>query len=50
MWQLIKELFQFAVKEKKWWLIPMFILLLVLSALVLLSSGSPLTPFLYPLF
>ncbi|MGC8830783.1 MAG: DUF5989 family protein [Verrucomicrobiia bacterium] len=50
MWDLIKEFFQFAIKEKKWWLIPMFILLLILSALVLLSSGSPLAPFIYPLF
>jgi len=50
MWQLIKEFFQFAIKEKKWWLIPMFILLLILSVFVLLGSGSPLAPFLYPLF
>jgi competence protein ComGC len=50
MWQLIKEIIQFAIKEKKWWLIPMFIILLIIGFLIILGAGSPIAPFLYPLF
>ncbi len=47
---LIKEFFLFIRHEKKWWLIPFIAVLLVVGALVLFASHSPLAPFLYPLF
>ncbi|UCE58135.1 MAG: hypothetical protein JSU63_11885 [Phycisphaerales bacterium] len=47
---LVKEFFLFIKHEKKWWLIPLVAVLLVVGALVLFASSSPLAPFLYPLF
>jgi hypothetical protein len=50
MWQLFKELFEFARLEKKWWLIPLLLGLALLGAFLAFSAASPLAPFLYPLF
>ena len=36
--------------RKKFWLIPIFIIMLLLGALIVLGEGSALTPFLYTLF
>ncbi len=47
---LIKEFFLFIRQEKKWWLIPLIGVLLIVGVLVLFASNSPLAPFLYPLF
>ena len=48
MWALIKEFFLFLKQEKKWWLWPLAILLLILGALILFSSTSVLAPLMYP--
>lgn len=43
MWMLIR-------RERKYWLIPLIVvLLLVVALLVLAGSAGPLAPFLYPL-
>ena len=47
---LTREFLAFIRQEKKWWLIPLVLVLLLLGALLLFSSASPLAPFLYPLF
>jgi len=47
---LIKEFFLFIKQEKKWWLVPLIAVLLLVGALVLFAGSSPLAPFLYPLF
>ena len=47
---LIKEFFLFIKHEKKWWLVPLLVVLLVVGALLVFASTSPLAPFLYPLF
>ena len=47
---LIKEFFLFIKEEKKWWLVPLIAVLLLVGALVLFAGSSPLAPFLYPLF
>ena len=49
MLALLKEFLQFLVQEKKWWLLPLVFILLALGALMVFSSGSVLSPFLYPL-
>ncbi len=49
MWPLLKEFFQFLRQEKKWWLVPLVVVLLALGVLMVVSSGSVLSPFLYPL-
>ena len=46
---LIRDFMAFIVAEKKWWMIPLILILLLLGALVLFAGSSPLAPFLYPL-
>jgi hypothetical protein len=36
--------------RKRWWLAPIMIMLLLLSALVVLTQGSAIAPFIYTLF
>lgn len=48
--KIIKEFLGFLVQNKKWWLIPLILILLVLSFLILFSEGSALAPFIYTLF
>jgi hypothetical protein len=47
---LIREFVSFLLHEKKWWLIPLVVLLLGLVGLIVLTEGSALAPFIYPLF
>jgi len=47
---IAKEYLQFLKKEKKWWLIPLLLLLLGLGALILFFDSSILAPFIYVLF
>ncbi|MCL5268738.1 MAG: DUF5989 family protein [Bacteroidetes bacterium] len=44
------ELWQFMRVRKKWWLAPILVLLLLLSALIVITQGSALAPFIYSLF
>ena len=46
---LLAELWDFLKHNKKWWLLPIFIVLGLVGVLVLLS-GSVAAPFIYPLF
>lgn len=46
---LVKEFFLFIKHEKKWWLIPLITVLLLVGALLLFAGSSPLAPFIYPL-
>ena len=48
MWRLFKECLSFAWREKKWWLIPLIVVLVSLAALILFSTGSALAAFMYP--
>jgi hypothetical protein len=43
-----KEALRFLRQEKKWWLIPLVVTVLILAALVFLTQGpAPLSPFMY---
>ncbi|MFH1747459.1 MAG: DUF5989 family protein [Planctomycetota bacterium] len=46
---MLRDLWSFLGHSKKWWLLPIIIAMLLLGALVILSSAS-LAPFIYPLF
>ncbi|MHC9541162.1 MAG: DUF5989 family protein [Vulcanimicrobiota bacterium] len=48
--KIIKEFLGFLVQNKKWWLIPLILILLILSFLIIFSEGSALAPFIYTLF
>jgi len=47
---IVVELWGFLKTRKKWWLAPIMIWLLLLSALLVLAEGSALAPFIYALF
>ena len=44
------EILSFLKDRKKFWLIPIFILLLIFGGLIVLSQGSAVAPFIYTLF
>ncbi|MEE9170121.1 MAG: DUF5989 family protein [bacterium] len=47
---IIAEFWQFLRVRKKWWLAPIVITLVLLGALIVLTEGSALAPFIYTLF
>jgi len=50
MREFILELWHFLRERKKFWLLPIIIMLVVLSGLILLTSGSVVAPFIYTIF
>jgi hypothetical protein len=47
---IIKEFWDFIKVRKKWWLAPIVIILILLGALIVLTEGSAIAPFIYTLF
>ena len=43
-------IWDFLKVRKKWWLTPIFVVLLLLGLLIVLTQGSALAPFIYTLF
>jgi uncharacterized protein DUF5989 len=50
MLDLLKDLWSFLGERKKFWLLPMIVLFLLLGGLILLTEGSAIAPFIYTLF
>ena len=50
MLDLLKDLWAFMKARKKFWLAPIFIILLLLGGLIVLTQGSAVAPFIYTLF
>jgi hypothetical protein len=48
MWRLFKEFLLFCRQEKKWWLIPLIVVLLVLGAILVFTASSGIAWALYP--
>ena len=46
----IKEFFEFLIFRKKYWLLPIIIVLLLFGGIIVLSQGSAIAPFIYTLF
>jgi hypothetical protein len=46
---IAKELLSFLAHRKRWWLIPIVIMLLLIGLIIVLAS-SPVAPFIYTLF
>jgi len=46
----VTQLFQLLLEKKAWWLIPMTAVFLLLGLLIVLTSGTALSPFIYTLF
>ena len=47
---ILAELWDFVKTRKKYWLIPVLLVSLILGALLLLAESSALAPFLYTIF
>jgi hypothetical protein len=50
MFDLLKDLWGFMKERKKFWLMPIILILLVLGGLLVLAQGSAIAPFIYTLF
>jgi hypothetical protein len=50
MFDLIKDLWAFLKERKKFWLMPIILVLLLFGALIILTQGSAIAPFIYTLF
>jgi hypothetical protein len=50
MLDLLADLWDFLKKRKKFWLFPIILLLVLLGALLVLTQGSVIAPFIYTLF
>jgi len=46
----IKELWKFMRIRKKFWLFPIMLMMALFGALIVLSQGSAVAPFIYTLF
>jgi hypothetical protein len=47
---LVGELWAFMGARKKWWLLPVIIVMLVVGSLLIFAQGSALAPFIYTIF
>ncbi|MFA5335225.1 MAG: DUF5989 family protein [Candidatus Omnitrophota bacterium] len=48
--EILKELWGFLKTRKKWWLLPILVMLVLLGLLIVFTEGSALAPFIYTLF
>ncbi len=46
----LAELFAFMRERKKFWLVPVLIMMVIFSGLVLMTKGSVVAPFIYTIF
>ena len=47
---IFKELWGFLKTRKKWWLLPIIIVLFLLGILIMFTESSAVAPFIYTLF
>ena len=46
----LKELLDFLLTRKKYWLLPIIIVLLLFGGLIIYSQGTAVAPFIYTIF
>lgn len=47
---LLRELWEFMRVRKKFWLLPIIVVMVLIGALMIFSQGSVLAPFIYTIF
>jgi hypothetical protein len=47
---LLSDLWGFMKVRKKWWLLPILIMIVLVGALIVFGQATPLSPFIYALF
>jgi uncharacterized protein DUF5989 len=50
VFETLRELWAFMKERKKFWLLPIIMILLLFSGLIMLTQGSAVAPFIYTLF
>jgi hypothetical protein len=50
MFEFIRDLWDFRRVRKKFWMAPLIIVMVLLGALIVLTQGSAVAPFIYTLF
>ena len=50
MLDFLKEFWEFLNERKKYWLLPILIVLALFGVLIVLSQGSAVAPFIYTIF
>ncbi|MFN0219564.1 MAG: DUF5989 family protein [Hyphomicrobium sp.] len=50
MASFLKELMAYMSARKKWWLLPVILMLVLIGGLLALAQGSALAPFIYTVF
>jgi hypothetical protein len=50
MIDFFKEFWEFIKVRKKYWLLPIFIILILFGALIVLTQGTAVAPFIYTIF
>jgi len=50
MMSFVRELWRYMRVRRKYWLLPIMIAMAALGALIVLSQGSAIAPFIYTLF
>ncbi len=48
--KILTEYFSFLKENKKWWLLPIVVVLVLFGLLIVLTKGSAIAPFIYTLF
>ena len=48
--EFLSDLWQFLKVRKKFWLLPIIVILLLFGMLIVLTSGSAIAPFIYTIF
>jgi hypothetical protein len=46
----VRDFWLFLRQNKKWWLLPIIFVLLILGGLLVFAGGSALAPFIYTIF
>ncbi len=47
---LVAEFWQFLKVRKKWWVLPIVVVMMLVGALLVFAQGSALAPFIYTIF
>jgi len=50
MWGFVREIWAFLRVRKKYWMLPIFVVMGVLGGLIVLTKGSAIAPFIYTIF
>lgn len=48
--EFLRDLWAFLKVRKKFWLLPIIVVLLIFGVLIVLTSGSAIAPFIYSIF